>query len=64
MTYNTHLILCSKDMHGFMQKNFINNFDDLFQIPLNKLVLIPNFPYRLLIEWVLLRDKFNLLCEN
>lgn len=64
MTYNTQLIMCSKEMRRFMDKNYLISFEDLFEIPLDKLVIMPDFPYRLLGEWVLLRDKFNLLCEN
>jgi hypothetical protein len=47
-----------------MEANDIKTVPMLFQIPLNTLVLKPDFPYRLLQEWVLLRDKYNFLSEN
>ena len=51
-------------MRRFMDTNYLVSFEDLFEIALEKLVIMPDFPYRLLSEWVLLRDKFNLLCAN
>jgi hypothetical protein len=61
---NSRLLLCSKDMHIFMEANDIQGVNHLFEISLHDLVLMPDFPYRLLKEWVSLRDKYNLLCEN
>ncbi|MDB5250622.1 MAG: hypothetical protein JWQ40_5016 [Segetibacter sp.] len=64
MTTNSRLLFCSKDMHKFMEANELSTVEQLFEIPIDKLVLRPDFPYRLLHEWVMLRDKFNLLWEN
>lgn len=64
MTKNSRLLFCSSGMHEFMEANEIKSIKELFEIPIDELVLMPNFPYRLLREWVSLRDKFNLLIEN
>jgi hypothetical protein len=64
MTRNSRLLFCSRDMHKFMEANCITSVAQLFEIKIEKLVLMPNFPYRLLEEWLTLRDKFNFLCEN
>jgi len=47
-----------------MEANSIKSVGQLFEIAIDDLVLMPDFPYRLLKEWVSLHDKFNLLCEN
>lgn len=64
MIRNSRLLFCSKDMHKFMEANNINSIPQLFQIKINKLIMMPDFPFRLLEEWVELRDKFNYLGEN
>lgn len=64
MVKNSRLLFCSRDMHEFMEVNNITSIQNLFEIPIDSLVLMSNFPYRLLSEWVTLRDKFNLLIEN
>ena len=64
MTTNSRLLFCSRDMHKFMEANSIKSVGQLFEIAIDDLVLMPDFPYRLLKEWVSLHDKFNLLCEN
>lgn len=64
MVKNGRLLFCSRDMHKFMEANCITSIQKLFDISIDELVQMPNFPYRLLNEWVSLRDKFNLLIEN
>lgn len=64
MVKNARLLFCSREMHEFMEANEIASVQKLFEIPIDQLVLMSNFPYRLLTEWVSLRDKFNLLIEN
>ncbi len=64
MTRNTQLLMCSEDMHRFMEAHQINSIPELFELSLSNMVLMPDFPFRLLIEWMSLRDKFNLLFEN
>jgi hypothetical protein len=64
MVKNSRLLFCSRDMHVFMESNEIMSIQKLFEIPIDQLVVMSNFPYRLLTEWVSLRDKFNLLFEN
>jgi hypothetical protein len=64
MTHNSRLLFCSRDMHRFMEANGITSIQALFEISIDELVKMSNFPHRLLKEWVSLRDKFNLLCEN
>lgn len=64
MLKNSKLLYCSRQMHQFMEANYIASMQKLFEISLCDLILMPNFPPRLLNEWVLLRDKFNVLCEN
>ncbi|HEX8460016.1 MAG TPA: hypothetical protein VF623_01245 [Segetibacter sp.] len=61
---NSRLLFCSRDLHVFMEANSIKSVQQLFDISIDSLVMKPDFPYRLLIEWVTLRDKFNLLHEN
>jgi hypothetical protein len=51
-------------MHEFMEANKIMSIPGLFEIKIDKLVLLPTFPYRLLDEWISLRDKYNYLSEN
>lgn len=64
MIGNSRLLFCSRDMHKFMEANFIASIHDLFSIAIDDLVSMPDFPYRLLNEWVSLRDRYNLLIEN
>ena len=64
MVKNSRLLFCSRDMHKFMEANSITSIQNLFEISIDELVMMQNFPYRLLKEWVSLRDKFNLLIEN
>ncbi|WP_147204290.1 hypothetical protein [Segetibacter aerophilus] len=64
MVHNSRLLLCSRDMHKFMEANQISSIKNLFEISIVDLVQMPNFPLRLLAEWVTLRDLFNLLIEN
>ncbi len=64
MTQNTRLLFCSNDMHKFMEANDINTIPQLFEVRIDELITKPDFPYRLLNEWVTLRDKFNFLHEN
>lgn len=64
MVKNSRLLFCSRDMHKFMEANDITSIQQMFEIPIDQLVLMSNFPYRLLTEWVSLRDRFNLLVEN
>lgn len=64
MSNNTRFLMCSKDMHSFMEAHNISSIPSLFEIALHDLVVMPDFPYRLLLEWVSLRDKYNLLFEN
>lgn len=64
MITNTRLLFYSQDMHKFMEAHNINSIAQLFDIPLYNLVIMPGFPYRLLNEWVFLRDKFNFLGVN
>ena len=64
MIKNSRLLFCSCDMHKFMEANKITSIQKLYEIPIKELVMMPDFPYRLLEEWVCLRDKFNLLIEN
>ena len=64
MTQNTRLLFCSRDMHLFMEANDIFSIPLLFEIEIGKLILMPDFPYRLLEEWLMLRDRFNFLHEN
>lgn len=64
MVNNSRLLFCSRDMHIFMEANEITSIQKLFEISIDELVQMQNFPYRLLKEWVSLRDKFNLLIEN
>ena len=64
MVKNSRLLFCSRDMHKFMEANEITSIQKLFEISIDELVTMTNFPYRLLNEWVQLRDKFNLLFEN
>jgi hypothetical protein len=47
-----------------MEAHQIPSIPELFEIRINSLVLMPDFPYRLLEEWVSLRDKYNFLNEN
>jgi hypothetical protein len=61
---NSRLLFCSRDLHKFMEANDIENIRELFNIPINSLIRRPDFPHRLLNEWVTLRDRFNLLNEN
>lgn len=58
------MLFCSRDMHLFMEANNIQSIPRLFDIKIDELVLLPDFPYRLLDEWVTLRDRFNFLNEN
>ncbi len=58
------MLFCSRDMHMFMEANNIQSIPRLFDIKIDELVLLPDFPYRLLAEWVTLRDRFNFLNEN
>ena len=51
-------------MHKFMEGNHICSVTQLFEIKIDRLIVMPDFPYRLLEEWVLLRDRFNFLGEN
>ena len=51
-------------MHKFMEANEITSIQNLFEISVEELLQMSNFPYRLLTEWVFLRDRFNLLIEN
>lgn len=51
-------------MHKFMEANEINTIPELFEISIEELITKPDFPFRLLTEWVTLRDKFNFLHEN
>jgi hypothetical protein len=64
MVNNSRLLFCSSDMHKFMGANEITSIQNLFEISIGHLLQMPNFPYRLLTEWVSLRDRFNLLIEN
>lgn len=64
MVKNSRLLFCSRDMHLFMEANDIPTIQNLFEISIAELVMMQNFPYRLLTEWVTLRDKYNLLVEN
>lgn len=64
MTQNTRMLFCSRDMHTFMEANEIDSIPELFSISIEQLVTKSDFPYRLLSEWVLLRDKYNFLHEN
>ena len=64
MTKNSALLFCSRDMHKFMEANSIKSVKQLFQIPLSQVILMEDFPYRLLEEWVTLKDRFQVLCEN
>lgn len=64
MTQNIRFLLCSKDMQTFMEANKIGSIPKLFDIKIDKLVLMPDFPFRLLDEWITLRDKYNFLNEN
>ncbi len=64
MVKNSRLLFCSRDLHKFMEANEITSVKNLFDISIDQLVMMSNFPYRLLNEWLTLRDKFNLLCEN
>ncbi|MCW3115108.1 MAG: hypothetical protein JWR18_3504 [Segetibacter sp.] len=64
MGTNSRLLFCSRDMHKFMEANGITSIQQLFEISIDNLVLMQSFPFRLLKEWVSLRDKFNLLIEN
>ncbi len=47
-----------------MEANEITSIQNLFKISIDELLQMSNFPYRLLTEWVSLRDRFNLLIEN
>ncbi len=64
MVSNSRLLFCSREMHKFMEANYIRSVHDLFAISIDQLVAMPDFPYRLLTEWVSLRDRYNLLIEN
>ena len=61
---NSRLLYCSRDLHKFMEANDIESIQELFKIQLDSLIRRPDFPHRLLTEWVTLRDRFNLLHEN
>jgi hypothetical protein len=47
-----------------MEANEITSIQHLFEISIEELLQISTFPYRLLTEWLSLRDRFNLLIEN
>lgn len=64
ITQNIRFLLCSKDMQIFMESNKIGSIPKLFDIKIDKLVLMPDFPIRLLDEWIILRDRCNFLNEN
>lgn len=64
MVRNSRHLFCSREMHKFMEAHEITSIRQLFDIKLSELVLLPDFPFRLLDEWVILRDKFHVLCEN
>jgi len=64
MVKNSRLLFCSREMHKFMEANEITSIQNLFEISVEELLQMSNFPYRLLTEWVFLRDRFNLLIEN
>jgi hypothetical protein len=64
MVKNSRLLFCSREMHKFMEANEIASIQNLFQISIDELLQMSTFPYRLLTEWLSLRDRFNLLIEN
>ena len=64
ITQNAKLLYCSYDMQNFMDSNNIQSIPRLFDIKIDQLVQKPDFPYRLLEEWLMLRDRLSFLSEN